>query len=229
MSRRELPPLTVRESPRARHVRLRAVPARGIEIVVPAGFPPRELIGIVERHREWIELQHARLQHHLAGLGVPSHMELPALDECWTVSLEPGKRTGLSRQDSCLQLRASDEVSARSLLRRFVLRRAQETLPAWLAATAEATGLHYTAVGIRAQRTRWGSCSRQGHISLNAKLLFLPPELVRHVMVHELCHTVHLDHSPAFWALVARHDPLWQNLHQRLRSLPAMAPAWFEA
>ena len=69
---------------------------------------------------------------------------------------------------------------------------------------------------MRAQRSRWGSCSRQRAISINQKLLFLPPALVRYVFIHELCHMVHFDHSPAFWRLVTQREPRGRALDEEL-------------
>jgi YgjP-like, metallopeptidase domain len=52
---------------------------------------------------------------------------------------------------------------------------------------------------VKSQRTRWASCSAKKNLSLNTKLLFLSPDLVRYVLIHELCHTVYMDHSKEFW------------------------------
>ncbi|NIN12121.1 MAG: DUF45 domain-containing protein [Gemmatimonadales bacterium] len=79
---------------------------------------------------------------------------------------------------------------------------------------------------VRAQRTRWGSCSRRSTISLNKKLLFLPAPLVEYVMVHELCHTVHFNHSPEFWDLVRERTPEYQALEAELRTAWRYVPAW---
>jgi hypothetical protein len=65
-------------------------------------------------------------------------------------------------------------------------------------------------------------------ISLNCKLLFLAPELVRHVLVHELCHTVELNHSPRFWALVQRFEPDARTLRRRMRDAWRDVPVWAE-
>lgn len=59
-------------------------------------------------------------------------------------------------------------------------------------------------------------------------MIFLPPELMRHILIHELCHTVHLNHSPQFWRLVAKYDPNWR-LHNRLSKQEEMQlPMWLE-
>jgi predicted metal-dependent hydrolase len=65
---------------------------------------------------------------------------------------------------------------------------------------------------VKSQRTRWASCSAKKNLSLNTKLLFLPPDLVHHALTHELCHTVYMNHSRAFWRLVASNEPHYKAL-----------------
>ena len=81
-------------------------------------------------------------------------------------------------------------------------RKAQSVLPAQLAKLAERYGFTYSAVKIRKSRSRWGSCSSKGIINLSFYLLLLPEHLIEYVLLHELCHTVHMNHSPDFWALL---------------------------
>ena len=83
-------------------------------------------------------------------------------------------------------------------------RAAKADLPERIARLAAATGLRYEKLSIRASRTKWGSCSGQNHISLSLFLMTLPEHLRDFVILHELCHTVHHNHSPRFHALLDR-------------------------
>ena len=78
-------------------------------------------------------------------------------------------------------------------------------------------GLHSAGVGFRAYKSMWGCCDAKGNIVFNFKLLMLPPELQRYVMVHELCHIVHRDHSPSFWQLVERFEPSYKLLRKEMK------------
>lgn len=83
-------------------------------------------------------------------------------------------------------------------------RAAKADLPGRIARLSEVTGLKYEKLAIRASRTKWGSCSGRNHISLSLFLMALPEHLRDYVIIHELCHTVHHNHSPRFHALVDR-------------------------
>jgi predicted metal-dependent hydrolase len=97
-------------------------------------------------------------------------------------------------------------------------KRARAELPARLMALAAEHGLTVARVSIRNQRTRWGSCGRDGHISLNWRLVLMPPDVRDYVLVHELMHLRRLDHSRAYWKLVAAACPGYREARQWLRT-----------
>ncbi len=95
--------------------------------------------------------------------------------------------------------------------------RARKELPPRLLEMAAQHGLTVTGVSIRNQRTRWGSCGRDGKISLNWRLVLMPPPVRDYVLIHELMHLRRLDHSPAYWKLVAAACPDYRDARQWLR------------
>jgi predicted metal-dependent hydrolase len=101
--------------------------------------------------------------------------------------------------------------------RRALREQARQELPARLIEIATTHGLTVSAVSIRNQRTRWGSCGRDGKISLNWRLVLMPPDVRDYVLIHELMHLRRLDHSPAFWKLVGAACPGYRDARQWLR------------
>lgn len=97
-------------------------------------------------------------------------------------------------------------------------RRAKRELPARLLHLADALGVVVRRVSIRSQRWRWGSCSASGHICLNWQLIAAPDWVCRYVLIHELMHLKRMDHSPAFWKLVAAACPNYDEARAWLRT-----------
>ena len=102
--------------------------------------------------------------------------------------------------------------------RRALMARACEELPERLRTLAEAHDLTVTRVSIRNQRSRWGSCGRDGHVSLNWRLLRMPDWVRDYVMIHELMHLQQMNHSPSYWKLVASACPEYNAARQWLRT-----------
>ncbi len=78
-------------------------------------------------------------------------------------------------------------------------------------------GVAYGRISMRNQKTRWGSCSSDGNLNFNCRLLFVPGELIDYVVVHELAHRRHMNHSPAFWQEVERYLPDYRERRERLK------------
>jgi len=125
--------------------------------------------------------------------------------------------------------RAMEPARARAALRDWLLEQGRRTLVPWLEHVAVERGFEFGQVQLRRQRTRWGSCSRHGTISLNVALLFQRSAVVRYLFVHELCHLRHMNHSPRFWRLVAGHEPDFRALDRELMRGWRHVPDWLYA
>ena len=157
--------------------------------------------------------------------------DLPALAESWRVEykLTRSRTVGarVAQPGRIVVAGAIDNVEAcHAALRRWLARHATMTLIPRLASLASEVGLKYRDVAVKNQRTRWGSCSSTGRISLNCKLLFLPPEQLRYVLLHELCHLIEASHSEKFWMQMRRLAPSAETLHARMRNAWKGVPSW---
>ena len=101
----------------------------------------------------------------------------------------------------------------RAQLKRETAALLRERLPV----LAARIGVRFTGFSVRFQRTRFGSCSARGHLSFHASLGRMPREVAEYVMIHELCHLLHMDHSAAFWATVERFAPAYREARRHLR------------
>ncbi len=150
---------------------------------------------------------------------VPQYIDLPAIYERWKVSIQSPVDDYVRLEEinaplyepNTTQVRlgelsifssAKEGMLCAQLLQKWLIHRARPRLTAKTLELAKDMGVSVTKVTIKAQRGRWGSCTVAGNISLNCRLLLLKPELMEHVILHELCHRVHMNHSPAFKELL---------------------------
>jgi predicted metal-dependent hydrolase len=221
----------VRISRRARRLSMRVSPGGRIEVVVPPGVGVPAVQRFVAQHRAWAErrLQELALHAPLAADRRPVSVHLSLTAQRWEVEYLHSSRSSVSNTgDGLLVVRTpqgTDGQVGRALFR-WLLREAGGQLRERLDAVAAETGLDYARLLLRRQRTRWGSCSTAGTVSLNVCLMFQRPEVVRYLLVHELCHRRHMNHSAAYWKLVASFEPHWRTLDKELLKGWRNVPGW---
>lgn len=229
-----LPDYRVRVSPRARRISLK-VSARGVEVVLPKGAPTKLAEQIVRERREWIERQQARLAPQLAAAStLPEQIKLTAIDECWPIEYRQQDRQAprlkQTRERLLITGDCTDATALCAALKRWLIRRARPVLADRLAELqqqrGERFGLGYRRVAVRCQRSRWGSYSSRGTLSLNASLLLLPPEQLDYVLLHELAHSRHPNHSAEFWGLLEQLCPGARQIDAAINRAARELPGW---
>jgi len=229
------PPYQLEVNPRLRHLRLR-LDHRGLVIIVPRGFDRRELARVLEAKRGWLERHHDTVveqgrRRREEALQLPETIEFLATGQVFSVRyrIEDFAEVRL-QQHGQGSLEICGKIEQRALVRQVLslwLRdQARRRLPPLVLELAQQLGLTVDRIGVRSQLTRWGSCSGRARINLNDRLLFLPPHLVRHVIVHELCHLGERNHSSRFFQRLAEVDPDHLRHRAELRAGKEGIPPW---
>ena len=225
-------PLSIRESRRARYLTLRLLPPHTLELVVPRGTRAGDVDAFVRENRRWIENARRELAEcrPLRREGLPTAVELRAIGERWDVEYrhDPHGPLRCRARGSVLEVSTPEALrrGADGALRSWLLDQADYHLTPWVKREAQIVGRRPSRVQVRLQRTRWGSCSNSGTVSLNAALMFLEPAVVRYLLIHELCHLIALNHSRKFWTAVERYEPDYEALDRELTKAWHEIPLW---
>lgn len=190
-----------------------------------------EVQSFVGAHREWIE----RARH---ALGVqdrptvplfPTEITFRFVQQQWGIRHVPSDgQTRLRVLTDEIRVHGSQpgDPGGLRLLQAWLKQQGKRVLVPRLEFLSGETGLGFKHSQVRLQRSRWGSCSSRGSISLNAAALFVEPALVDYLILHELSHTRHMNHSPKFWSLLESLAPGARKLDRALNLAWRDIPPW---
>ena len=198
---------------------------RGLRIGAPQHVAIAEIDTFVRTHGDWVL---RKLDEHFARssrrhLAIRDGVAIPLLDG----EVHVRGTTGANRvawEGELLILAARPDAALDVLARRGLQRRALDLFAERTALVAARMGRLPPPLALSSARTRWGSCSRVSGIRLNWRLIHLPLALVDYVVAHELAHLVEMNHSPRFWAEVARLCPDWHTARRDLKARAASIP-----
>lgn len=229
-------------SKRASRITMRVLPGRGLVVSAPQGVKRQTIHAFVDSQRQWIEKSLADIEAMTLPqyrLWPPRSLSLNAINKQLILSFTDDAEGFADDADEHenklsqwgnlylpVQFATEQKAAVADSVAEHLKGIARVFLPPMLASRAHLHGLEYQRVSIRGQRTVWGSYSSKGTLSLNYKLLFLPGELVDYVLLHELAHTVHLDHSKAFWELLCQLNINARMLDKQLRKAGTFVPPW---
>jgi predicted metal-dependent hydrolase len=210
--------ITIRRSARATQVRLRVAPDGTLRASLPL-YAPTFLVKRLLRSsrnelRGLLEQSQPTVQYHDGMRIGKSHSLVIIPSSAFSIKRSKQQVIVYLPEDA----RLSDPAIIRAVRDAIIaaLRlEAKSYLPKRLSFLASKYGFSYQKVRFSHASGRWGSCSTQGTISLNIALMKLPFELIDYVIIHELAHTRHMNHSPEFWALVEQGDPDYKQ-HRRI-------------
>lgn len=224
---------SVRQSHRARRLSIKVFPRGRVEVVVPPRTRPETVQAFVEENTAWINKARASFAeiHPPEPFLLPNMVELAAISQRYRIRYERQSRAKTVRYrcvDNTVVLsgRTGDDKLCVGALKRWLAAVAKTEFAPRLAALSAATGIGFKRMHVRGQKTCWGSHSSSGTISINYCLLFLDPEIVHYLMIHELCHGRHMNHSRRFWALVRSFEPDYKRLDEALTESWSRVPVW---
>jgi len=207
--------LEIKRRARQRRMVLVVKPDGGLRVTCSRGMPQRDIVEFLKGSQEFIaknilRFEAIRLRHpaksFVSGEEFMFFGQMRKLEVVWGWQ----KRVQVEALEDSLEMRApvtSLPGERAKAMRIFYRKQAALHLPEVMRECAEQMQLFPRRLSIRGQISRWGSCSSTGMISLNWKLMAAPVDVIRYVVVHELAHLQHPNHSARFWALVERHHP----------------------
>ena len=212
----------VNPSKRAKYIRIKLSNTGELSVTLPHRSSVKQAHNFIQSKSAWIEKHLAKLPPRKSK-SIPTKLDLKLLDESWVVRIvsdtddspqltEDGLRNTLCFSGSYEQIETFE-----ILLAQWLKEKAKTIFVSMMEDLAEEHGFYYNRLSIRSQKTRWGSCSSNKNISLNCKLLFMSEEVVKYVMIHELSHTIQMNHSLKFWRLVEDCDPNYQEHRRELK------------
>jgi predicted metal-dependent hydrolase len=152
----------------------------------------------------------------------PDFLDLKMLNENWSIQYQEGTWGSIEYNElpnHCLLI--SGDIQSEKLVNKiiglFLKNKASVLFMRKINEIATQYNFHYSSITIRGQKSRWGSCSSSKKLNINYKLLLMPEAIARYVFIHELCHTIEMNHSVKFWQLVEKYDPEYQQHRQYLK------------
>ena len=196
-----------------------AIDQRGLRVGAPSRARLGDIEALIRQHGQWVLDKLAAWQERPAPptLEITDGTVIPLLGAPVTIAMTPLGRARWQFGPNALYLRPGASASAGQLLEKALRDEARTVFAERLAIHAPRLGVAVPPLRLSSARTRWGSCSHHGGISLNWRLVFMPIAVIDYVVCHELAHLKEMNHSPRFWSVVEQLCPDWRSLRLELR------------
>jgi predicted metal-dependent hydrolase len=198
-------------------------PQGGVEVRVPFRVTISQAEAFLKQCHEWVFERLKIVEKQLSQRpALVAGAVIPFLDEKLVLEFNAQSRQGVERVDGRLILPkrwSHQEESLQGRLELWFKRQARSHFRHRLNHWAQEMGVEYNRLAIRSQKTIWGSCSAKNNINLNWRLMWMPFRVADYVVIHELSHLNHMDHSRAFWIHVHQFEPDYLALRRKLQGV----------
>jgi len=189
-----------------------------VTVRAPLRITDRSILKFVEEHTGWVESKQAKIRE---AVPIPSKQYLPGesflyLGQSYPLEIVRDQKRKLVLEEG-FKLSESMQANAKQIFQNWYRQEAERIIPERVQRFAEDHQFSYKKIRISSARTRWGSCSARGTLSFSWRLIMTPLDVVDYVIIHELVHTIHPNHSKQFWAMVERLLPDYQDRRKRLK------------
>lgn len=207
-------PVEIVRKPYRRTLKVRVKPNGLIQVLCSSTTKEKDIRNFLKEAESFLKKSYRKLFDLQTKLPHPfksSTPWLPWLGQQLPIVLDAKARSPFIESDD---LHIQEQAFNLQTLRKFYKKQAASILETRVGMWAETMQLFPAKVVVRGQKSRWGSCSSQGVINLNWKILIAPLDVIDYLIVHELSHLRHHNHSPSFWSLVERFQPHYA-LHEK--------------
>jgi hypothetical protein len=207
----------LKQSQRTRGIRLEIRSETGLTVVVPRKYTRQQVIDMLRQKEGWI------LKHLPASKAVQMPLFTPEaghgdrlffMGRPIEIAINPRESVSSSavlHGNKLLVSTGARNLAMPKILEKWYRQQAANIFKQKADSFKEIMGLRYNTIFIRGQKTRWGSCSPAGNLTLNWKLLMAPEDIIDYVVIHELAHLKHMNHSKKFWTMVDQYCPNWKK------------------
>lgn len=207
----------IRRSPKAKYLRLEIRPETGLTVIIPSSYSPKKIPDLLHGKEKWISeklAKHKDLQLTMNNNGLKDGDTVFYLGQEFKLVTIQSNKTGvmINADPNRLVVTVNNDNDAvcsileqwyRKIAANFIKKRAEKL--------ATRMKINYSRISIRGQKTRWGSCSVQGNLNFNWKLIMAPEPIIDYVITHELAHLMEMNHSKRFWQIVGHYCPNCQE------------------
>ncbi|AHF05850.1 hypothetical protein DESME_01200 [Desulfitobacterium metallireducens DSM 15288] len=211
-------PYEERKNSRSKRLSLR-IGRDKVRVTAPCKATKREIREFVEANQDWILAHWVKIQEELLNIPKRQYQDgeaLSVLGQSLELKImktnQKTMRLRYLKEEKKIEIRLPEGIAlenqneaTREILGQWLKRKAREVFQTKLDQVSAQMGVSYKAFRLKEQKTRWGSCSSKGNINLNWRVILAPEQVIDYLIIHELAHLKHMNHSPSFWDVVGQY------------------------